>query len=125
MTILDVSGLRFSQIIGDVITFAKRVAKIAQDHYPERAHMIFILNVPLWFNTVYKVIKPLLAAETLAKIKIFRGGYKKALLKEIDADVLPVRYGGNNALADYDNSMEKELRTFVMRRLDATDTKMN
>lgn len=123
-TILDVQGLTMRQIIGETISFAKRVAKIAQEHYPERAFRIYIVHVPLWFNTVYQIIKPLLSKETQAKIRIFRSGYKKELLQEVDADVLPVKYGGKNSKADYENEFELEMREFVVGKLDKHDVKM-
>ena len=112
------------QIIGETVSFAKRVAKIAQEHYPERAHKIYIVHVPLWFNTVFKIIKPLLSSETQAKIRIFRSGYKKELLQEVDAAVLPAKYGGLNMKPDYENEYELELREFVVSRLDKHDVKM-
>lgn len=112
------------QIIGETVSFAKRVAKIAQEHYPERAFRIYIVHVPLWFNTVYQIIKPLLSSETQAKIRIFRSGYKKELLREVDADVLPVKYGGANKKPDYENEYELELREFVVSKLDQNGVKM-
>lgn len=53
--------------------------------------------MPQIFAVVFAMVKPFLGQATLAKIRIFSHdtkAWKAALLDEIDADQLPVHYGG-------------------------------
>ena len=52
-------------------------------------------------RTIYKVLKPFIPARTTGKI-VFVGSkpeeITEALLKEMDLEVIPARYGGGNNL---------------------------
>lgn len=117
-TILDVEGLKIRDFVGEVMQYVKRATHIAQARYPERSYRIYILNVPNWFNVIFKVVKPLLDEVTLAKIKIYRHGFEKDLLDDVDPKNLPVKYGGNYEGPDYGTEQELEFRQFVMARIE-------
>ena len=123
-TILDVAGLRIKDLVGDVMQYVKRATHIAQARYPERSYRIYILNVPTWFNVIFKVVKPLLDEVTLAKIKIYRHGFEEDLLEHIDAKTLPVKYGGEYEGGDYETEQELEFRRFVTQRIEAAGLEM-
>lgn len=58
---------------------------------------------PLGFTAAFAIIKPLLDQVTIDKIKVFgvdRVEWENALLQEIDADQLPISYGGTKADPD-------------------------
>jgi CRAL/TRIO domain len=57
--------------------------------------MIIIANVPGWFNTLWRAIKPFIDPATLEKIKILKAGaIVEELGKHVDVDCIPVEYGG-------------------------------
>ena len=53
-----------------------------------------IVNAPMGFSTIWNVMKPWLAKETVAKVAIYGSDYRKALLELIDEDALPASLGG-------------------------------
>lgn len=61
------------------------------------ATAVYVINVPTIFAVVFSMIKSLLHEATVNKFRVFDGNadkWKAALLEEIDADQLPVYYGG-------------------------------
>ena len=118
VTVIDVAGVGIRDFAGDVLTFIRSAAKFTSAHYPERCAHIFIVNVPLWFSTVWKLIAPMLDPVTLAKTHILRGQAKIAeeLLAEIEPECLPPEYGGNCTVPLGDSVQEKQLTSFVRAR---------
>ncbi|KAJ0405314.1 hypothetical protein P43SY_001073 [Pythium insidiosum] len=96
VTVLDVSGIGMSDLGGEVLDFIKRASAFTGAHYPERSAHIFIINIPGWFNMIWRMIKPLIDPVTREKIHMLKGS---AILKEletlIDADDIPSDLGGH------------------------------
>lgn len=90
----DLAHLKFTVETVGVKIFKKTVA-IDQQMYPERLHMMFIINAPLSFRGVWAVVKPFIDPKTSKKIKILGGNYQESLLKHIPLSELPEMYGGN------------------------------
>ncbi|KAH8110984.1 CRAL/TRIO domain-containing protein [Phellopilus nigrolimitatus] len=70
---------------------------IFQDYYPEFLYKKFFVNVPAIFTWIFWLFKPLVSAQTLAKMSVVGTGTQtigKELLPFIDAKELPKRYGG-------------------------------
>ncbi|KAI3412837.1 CRAL-TRIO domain-containing protein [Psidium guajava] len=68
---------------------------MVQDHYPELVHRHIILNVPLWYYTFHLLLLRLLHQSDKGKFILARPAkVTKTLLKFIDAEDLPVEYGG-------------------------------
>lgn len=72
VTILDISGLGFSDVGGEALEFIKKASAISGNHYPERSAHIFIVNVPSWFSMVWGMIKPLIDPVTREKVRCSR-----------------------------------------------------
>jgi len=95
--VLDLDGIRLGDFVGDVMDFVKRASKLCSLHYPERAGTVFVINVPRWFNIIWRVVKPLVDEVTLEKIRIFRGNRMQTaqlLQEKIPIEHLPPEYGG-------------------------------
>ncbi|KAI9895247.1 hypothetical protein PsorP6_019442 [Peronosclerospora sorghi] len=93
--ILDVRGIGRRNTSGEVFEFIRRCTIAMQRHYPQRSFKIFIVNVPSWFGMAWKGVKPLLNEATRAKTHILmENETSAALLKFVDAENLPVEYGG-------------------------------
>lgn len=95
--VIDVGGMRLSQVTKDFIALMKMVAKIDQDCYPEMMGGMMIINCPSLFPYVWKMFSPMLDARTTDKIKMFakQSDWQPALLALMDdLDTLPPEYGG-------------------------------
>jgi len=96
VTVLDLEGIGMRDMIGgSAMSFVKSVSKLLQAHYPVRSAKIVVINVPSWFNMIWKVVKPLLHERTIKKTMICNGAdAAKTLLEIIAPDQLPAQYGG-------------------------------
>ncbi|GBN73397.1 hypothetical protein AVEN_6747-1 [Araneus ventricosus] len=71
------------------------------DNYPETLKCAFVINAPFYFICMYAVVKQVLPAIVVQKIRIYgTDGWREELLKWIDADVLPAFLGGNKTDPD-------------------------
>lgn len=111
----DYLGVSFTTRDANSKAAASEATNIFQSHYPEllvsinvhRALELFIhcpcqykkffINIPTIFNWIFWLFKPLISANTLAKMSVVGTGeqaIKKALVPFIDSKELPKRYGG-------------------------------
>jgi hypothetical protein len=98
--VLDARGMGMRDMGGEAFDFIRRCTGVMQRHYPQRSFKIFIVNVPSWFGMAWKGVKPLLNEATRAKTNILTESESaSALLEFIDAESLPVEYGGTCACA--------------------------
>ncbi|EPQ56610.1 CRAL/TRIO domain-containing protein [Gloeophyllum trabeum ATCC 11539] len=76
---------------------ASEATNIFGSHYPELLYKKFFVNVPSLMTWIFWLFKPLMSANTLAKMSVVGSGPNaigKALLPHIDAKELPKKYGG-------------------------------
>ncbi|XP_074643835.1 SEC14-like protein 2 [Tubulanus polymorphus] len=72
-----------------------------EDHYPETLKVSYCINSPSIFPVAYKLVRPFLSDNTAKKIRVYgRKGWKECLLNEIDAEELPVFWGGTQVDED-------------------------
>jgi hypothetical protein len=121
-SILDLEGIGMRDIVGgSAMGFVKGVSKLLQAHYPVRSTKIILVNVPSWFNMIWKVVKPLLHERTVKKTVICNGAeIGRQLLELVDADQLPAQYGGTcrcpGPLGCFgDHKLEKDYHEFVAK----------
>ncbi|KAK9074433.1 hypothetical protein SSX86_007031 [Deinandra increscens subsp. villosa] len=70
-----------------------------QAYYPERLQKCYILNMPWFFVSVWKMISRFLEKATLEKIVIVsKEEEKKQFISEVGEDALPEEYGGRAKL---------------------------
>ncbi|KAJ3208946.1 cytosolic factor, phosphatidylinositol/phosphatidylcholine transfer protein [Entophlyctis luteolus] len=93
-TIMDLKNVPIMQF-NSIRKFLAQVTHIAQNYYPETLGSMFLINAPLVFQGVWKVVKGMLDENTVAKISILGASYQKELLQVIDAENLPAEYGGS------------------------------
>ncbi|KAI9999059.1 hypothetical protein PInf_003738 [Phytophthora infestans] len=104
ITVLDVTGIGMYDLGGEVLDFIKRASAFTGAHYPERSAHIFIINIPGWFNMIWRMVKPMIDPVTREKVHMLKGS---AILKEletlIDPENIPSDFGGEGvALGDSD-----------------------
>ncbi|OSD07256.1 CRAL/TRIO domain-containing protein [Trametes coccinea BRFM310] len=91
--VVDLAGFGISQF-WQMKDFARSSFQVSQDYFPETMAQLAIVNAPMGFSTIWNVMKPWLAKETVAKVAIYGSDYRKALLELIDEDALPASLGG-------------------------------
>lgn len=93
-SIMDLNGLSMAAKKG--MDALKAQSKTDERVYPETIGHIFVVNAPWIFGVLWKVVRHWMDDNTRAKIHILGGDYKERLLEYIDADQLPVEYGGTS-----------------------------
>jgi hypothetical protein len=94
--VIDLDGLHLGDFVGDTAQFVKQTVTLSAQHYPERAGRVFVINVPSWFQLVFKVVRPLLDESTLKSIYVLRGQDEilENLSMYIAPDQIPADFGG-------------------------------
>ncbi|KAJ3208917.1 cytosolic factor, phosphatidylinositol/phosphatidylcholine transfer protein [Clydaea vesicula] len=92
-TVLDLAGVPMSQF-PSVKSIVNDMSKISQDNYPETMGILFIINAPFLFTSIWYVIKGWLDEQTVKKIHLLGSSYKDKLLELVDPENLPEAYGG-------------------------------
>mgnify|MGYP001161804659 FL=1 len=98
-TIMDLKGISISAAY-QVVGYVKEASKIGQDYYPERMGKFYCINAPFGFSTAFKLFKAFLDPVTVSKIHILGSSYKKELLKQIPAENLPTKFGGQSEVTE-------------------------
>ena len=93
--VVDASNFKLTELKGSKLEVFKFVSSLAQDHYPERASVIAVINAPSWFSMFFRMIKPLINETTQKKIRVYTAKETLAGLQEfLDLDRIPEVYGG-------------------------------
>ncbi|GMH54490.1 hypothetical protein TrST_g2222 [Triparma strigata] len=99
--IVDVEDFKLTELKGDRLDFFKFVTGLSQDHYPERASVIAVVNAPSWFTMLFRLIKPMINENTQKKIRVMSSkDTYNGLLEFLDDDRIPVEYGGSCSYKD-------------------------
>uniref|UniRef100_A0A7N0TFF0 CRAL-TRIO domain-containing protein n=1 Tax=Kalanchoe fedtschenkoi TaxID=63787 RepID=A0A7N0TFF0_KALFE len=96
IAVLDLQGLAYKNVDprGIITGF-----QLLQSYYPERLAKCFLLNMPWFFVSVWRMISRFLEKTTLEKIKIVSSeDEKEEFINEVGAAVLPELFGGNAKL---------------------------
>ena len=94
--IYDMAGLSFSQLNISALNALSSVLKIGQEHYPENLWKGFIVNAPVVFSATWKIIKPILHANTQAKISVTSSSNVESLEPLYGASNIPTFLGGTD-----------------------------
>ncbi|THH05411.1 hypothetical protein EW145_g4811 [Phellinidium pouzarii] len=93
----DYEGVGMSSRDANSKKAASEATAIFQDYYPETLYKKFFVNVPAIFTWIFWLFKPLISAQTAAKMSVVGTGPKtigKELLPFVEAKELPKQYGG-------------------------------
>lgn len=103
-TILDLKGISISAA-AQVLSYVREASYIGQNYYPERMGKFYLINAPFGFSTAFRLFKPFLDSVTVSKIFILGSSYQKDLLKQIPAENLPCKFGGNSEVSDSEGGL--------------------
>ncbi|GAX13521.1 hypothetical protein FisN_27Lh016 [Fistulifera solaris] len=89
-SVIDLQGLHLGILRQmDIINFVKTFVSTMDSYYPQRAHQTLVVNTPKWFQTIYKLLSPLMRDTTKAKISILSRGkaQDEALKKHLGPEI--------------------------------------
>ncbi|CAM8942841.1 unnamed protein product [Rhodiola kirilowii] len=96
IAIVDLRGLSYKNVDRRAFTTG---FQLVQAYYPERLEKCFMINMPRFFVSVWRIISRFLDKATLEKIKIVNSeDEKEDLINEVGAAVLPEMCGGKAEL---------------------------
>ncbi|XP_022705350.1 SEC14-like protein 2 [Varroa jacobsoni] len=111
--IFDVEGFDIMANISAVsISVFTELVGAYECNYPEYLVHAIIINAPPIFHLFFNMIKPLLNAPTLEKVKIYgkdRAQWMAALLEIANPEELPVKFGGTRTGPGNDPNCEHEV----------------
>jgi hypothetical protein len=90
--LLDLEGFGYANFSFQLVKIA---VGVLQDHFPERLGCIYVLNAPMVFSAIWRMIQPLLDERTRSKIDILGSNWDK-LKDHIDPSALEPKYGGTH-----------------------------
>lgn len=103
-TILDLKGISISAA-AQVLSYVREASNIGQNYYPERMGKFYMINAPFGFSAAFRLFKPFLDPVTVSKIFILGSSYQKELLKQIPAENLPVKFGGQSDVSEAEGGL--------------------
>jgi len=94
--IFDIEGLTLRQVTcRPVVEYFRSMTRINDNNYPETLKKTVMINASQLFTIGFALVKPFVHENTLSKFAIYgTNDWKEALLEDIDAEVLPVHWGG-------------------------------
>ncbi|KAG8748371.1 Non-classical phosphatidylinositol transfer protein (PITP) [Ceratobasidium sp. 414] len=97
----DYAGVSMTSRDANSKKAAAEASKLFQDYYPELLSAKFFVNVPSLFTWIFWLFKPLVSAQTLAKMKVVGTGPQtigEEMLPHVAESELPSQYGGKATL---------------------------
>jgi hypothetical protein len=95
IAIIDVDNVSLTDLAGDKLDFLKKTISYANQHYPERSYVIYIVNAPSYFTWIWSFVRPFVHENTQKKVHILSKKHTLEGLKEhIDESQIPIYYGG-------------------------------
>ncbi len=70
LKILDIKGISFGDIGGEIFAFMKKLGQQVGTYNPERMDQVFILNPPSWFHMLWKLVSPLVNPKTRERVSL-------------------------------------------------------
>jgi len=92
--VLDVGNAGWGSMSSSNIENIKTMFSVLKSHYVEVTDMIYIVNASFAFRATWKIISPFVDEGTREKVKVYGSGYLEKLLKRIDINQIPKRFGG-------------------------------
>jgi len=78
------------------LDFAKAVAKIDQDNFPEHLARLYLINASTMFSALWRIIRVFVDDRTKDKIRVLKGDFAEEVEKQIDKQYWPKFLGGEN-----------------------------
>ncbi|XP_075255584.1 SEC14-like protein 2 isoform X2 [Convolutriloba macropyga] len=106
--VIDVNNLGWEHLSAAQLTRGRKVQQLFDVCYPERMYKLLFVNISRYFDIGFKLFRPLLPEATKEKVVLIVK--KEELLRYIDADQLPVCYGGTKVDSNGDPECKEWIR---------------
>ena len=95
--VVDMDGFGLSTLTPALIQMFVRISSLIQKHFPEREHVLIIINAPSWWGRIYDLLGPLFPEGQRRKLRVAVGAADsaKTLQEFINMDNIPRSYGGH------------------------------
>lgn len=103
VTVLDVAGLRFSQVNSSLMRLISTASRVVDNLVPFRATKILVIHAPSWFGAVFGGVRRVLPAEIRDKVEVLGPDFVQRLATEFEE--LPAEYGGATPLGQHDDEL--------------------
>ncbi|XP_061886743.1 SEC14-like protein 2 [Entelurus aequoreus] len=100
--VYDCEGLGLKHMWKPAIETYGEILTMFEENYPEGLKKVFLIKAPILFPMAYNLIKHFLCEETRRKLAVLGGNWQEVLRKHVDAEQLPVAYGGTRTDPDGD-----------------------
>ena len=98
--IIDIAGISMFTLF-DTVDFIIKLLSLIQVHYPEKAEVIMVINIPSWFPYIWNLVKYAINENTAKRLKFIpEEDIHSEMLHYIDQDQIPLAFGGK---LRYDN----------------------
>ncbi|CAE7463365.1 SFH1 [Symbiodinium natans] len=94
--IVDMQGFSLSMLTPRLIQMFVRTSSLIQRHFPEREHVLIVINAPEWWGRMYDLFGPLFPESQRQKLRVCVDKDKslQTLTEFIDVRNIPRVYGG-------------------------------
>ncbi|XP_072032708.1 SEC14-like protein 2 [Amphiura filiformis] len=99
-SISDMEGLDTDYMWRPGLEFNKQITLMCEQNYPEILKRVIMINVKPIFYTLYNLTKHFVNEETRSKFIVLGSNWREDILQYVDADQLPVHYGGTMTDSD-------------------------
>lgn len=100
--IVDLKGISIRKLNRGAFKRIARCMNEMEDCYPQLLQTVFPCHAPGWFQGLWGTLRPLLPSRVLTKFDFInpehRADDREKLLKYVDEEHLPERFGGKNKL---------------------------
>nr|XP_057910113.1 SEC14-like protein 2 [Doryrhamphus excisus] len=100
--IYDCEGLGLKRLWKPAIETYGEILTMFEDNYPEGLKRVFLIKAPKLFPMAYSLIKHFLCEETRRKLVVLGGNWQEVLRDHVNAEQLPIAYGGTRTDPDGD-----------------------
>jgi len=90
----DMTGLSLTQMHAAVISAAKQVIMVDNEHYPGTLRKSLVINTPKKFHLFWQILKPFMDPNTLEKVEVYGNDSLPILKKYIPFENIPRDFGG-------------------------------
>nr|DBA24256.1 TPA: hypothetical protein GDO54_011941 [Pyxicephalus adspersus] len=92
--IFDLEGFRLTHAFQITPTLATKIAAVMTDSFPLKVRGIHLINEPLFFHSVYALIRPFLPDKIKQRIHLHGSNYIPTFHQHFSENILPPEYGG-------------------------------
>lgn len=104
---MDFSGHTMAHVPSPIVI--KQMLLTLIDVYPNRIKNLTFLNIPTYFEIIFKLIQPFLSDKLKSRVKVVPNAEVPEFLNSLPQDVLPKEYGGNGP--HISEIIDKEIET--------------